>query len=118
MTSDTQRAGVTIARLEDMLGGWFVGAFQPAVLASDAMEVAVKRYPAGAKEAVHVHLVATEVSLLVEGRARMAGRDIGPGDIVVLSPGTASGLETFEPCTMVVVKSPSVLGDKYLLEEG
>ena len=102
-------------RLDDMVGGWFVGAFSPAVLHSDAAEVAVKHYSAGAVEAAHEHRIATEVTLLLTGRAKMCGREIVAGDILVLPPGTVTGFEALEDCTTVVVKTPSVLGDKYVV---
>ncbi len=101
-------------RLEDMVGGWFVGSFTPAALHCDAAEVAVKHYPAGSIEAPHEHRIATEVTLLLTGRARMCERELVAGDILVLPPGTVTGFEALEDCTTVVVKTPSVLGDKYL----
>lgn len=109
-------APVEVHNLSDMVGGWFVGAFQPNVLSSSAMEVGVKRYRAGDTEAAHVHRVATEVTLVLEGRAAMAGRTLGPGDIIVLPAGTVTGFSALEDCTTVVVKAPSVPGDKYLAD--
>ena len=100
-------------RLDDMVGGWFVGAFTPTALHSDAAEVAVKHYAAGTVEAAHEHRIATEVTLLLSGRARMCDREVVAGDILVLPPGTVTGFEALEDCTTVVVKTPSVLGDKY-----
>lgn len=102
-------------RLEDMVGGWFVGAFTPAALPCDSAEVAVKHYVAGFVEGAHEHRIATEVTLLLTGRARMCGREIVAGDILVLPPGTISGFQALEDCTTVVVKTPSVLGDKYVV---
>ena len=103
-------------RLEDMVGGWFVGAFTPVALACAGAEVAVKTYHAGAMEMAHEHRVATEVTLLLSGRARMCDRELSAGDIVVLPPGTVTGFEAVEDCVTVVVKTPSVLGDKYEVE--
>ncbi len=100
-------------RLEDMVGGWFVGAFSPAALRTDAAEVAVKTYPAGTVEDSHEHRVATEVTLLLHGRAVMCGREVVAGDVLVLPPGTATAFVALEDCTTVVVKTPSVLGDKH-----
>lgn len=104
-------------RLEDMVGGWFVGAFAPTAHHSTAAEVAVKQYRAGDTEARHEHRIATEVTLVVSGRARMCGRDLGPGDILVLPPGTATGFAALTDCVTVAVKTPSVLGDKHLVDD-
>lgn len=103
-------------RLEDMIGGWFVGAFQPAALSTSDVEVAVKRYVAGEKEAAHFHKVATEVTLVLEGTVVMRGRQWSAGDIIVLSPGEATSFEAVTDATNVVVKLPGALNDKYLVE--
>jgi quercetin dioxygenase-like cupin family protein len=100
-------------RLETMVRGWFVGPFEPAALHTGAAEVAVKRYAAGAREARHVHRIATEVTLIVEGEVRMNGRRFAAGDIVTLEPGEASDFEALAPTLTVVVKVPGVPGDKH-----
>lgn len=115
---ETTGAGVACHRLDTMVGGWFVGAFEPTALHLEAAEVAVKHYRAGEAEAVHVHRLATEVTLVLSGRARMCGREIGPGEILVLHPGVASGFHAITDVTTVVVKSPSVPGDKHVQENG
>lgn len=101
------------ARLEDMVKGWFVGAFTPSAHTTDACEVAVKRYLAGEREDLHHHKVATEITLVIEGRVRMMGCEWGPGDIIVLSPGEATDFEAITDALSVVVKTPGVLNDKY-----
>ncbi|MBD3751773.1 MAG: cupin domain-containing protein [Micrococcales bacterium] len=104
-------------KLEDMIGGWFVGAFEPAALSTSDVEVAVKRYSAGDKESAHFHKVATEVTLIVEGTVSMMGREWSAGDIVVLSPGEATSFEAITDAINVVVKLPGALNDKYLVSE-
>lgn len=100
-------------RLADMTKGWFVGSFEPVVLHSEAAEVAVKTYPAGTVEGRHLHKVASEVTVIVSGRARMNDATLGPGDIVLIEPGEATDFEALTDVTTVVVKTPSVAGDKY-----
>ena len=99
--------------LDSMKGGWFVGDFEPTVLRSAACEVAVKRYAAGDLEPGHVHRVAVELTLVAAGRARMNGVVLEAGDIARLDPGEAAVFEVLEDTTTVVVKLPSVRGDKY-----
>lgn len=101
------------ARLEDMVKGWFVGDFAPSVLRTAACEVAVKRYRAGEAEAAHLHRVATEVTLILSGRVRMLGREWGEGDIITIEPGEATDFLALTDAVNVVVKLPSVAGDKY-----
>jgi len=100
-------------KLSEMTKGWFVGDFSPAVLHSRDAEVAVKSYAAGTVEARHLHRVATEVTLILSGRARMNDAVLGAGDIVRIAPGEATDFEALTDVTTVVVKTPSVAGDKY-----
>jgi quercetin dioxygenase-like cupin family protein len=105
---------VKSARLEDMVKGWFVGAFAPTAHATDHCEVAVKRYAAGEREARHHHKIATEITLILSGSVRMAGREWVAGDIVVLAPGEATDFEALTDTVSVVVKTPGAKNDKYL----
>lgn len=101
-------------RLDDMVKGWFVGNFEPTLLATEACEVAVKPYKAGTVEEMHYHKVATEVTLVLSGRVRMAGREWGEGDIIVLEPGEPTNFEALTDAVTVVVKTPGASNDKYL----
>ena len=100
-------------KLDDMTKGWFVGDFSPAALHTDRAEVAVKTYAAGMVEPRHMHRIATEVTLILQGRARMNDRYFDAGDIVVIEPGEVTEFESLTDVTTVVVKQPSVAGDKY-----
>jgi hypothetical protein len=104
---------MTHARLVDMVGGWMVGDFDPVVLKTTACEVACKSYNAGDYEAAHVHRIATELTLIASGKAVMNGETLVPGDIIRLEPGEAADFTAIEPTMTVVVKMPSVPGDKY-----
>ena len=99
-----------------MVGGWLVGDFEPSCLRTTACEVACKQYAAGDQEAAHVHRIASEVTLIASGRVRMNGRELSAGDIVILDPGEVTDFTAIEPTTTVVVKMPSVVGDKYPVE--
>lgn len=103
------------AHLDDMLKGWFVGAFAPTALATESCEVAVKRYRAGEREDAHFHKIATEVTLVLSGVVRMAGKEWGAGDIIVLSPGEITDFEALTDAVNVVVKIPGASSDKYLV---
>lgn len=117
MTKDdgiTLSEGIKRDQLSDMKGGWFVGAFSPAAFTTTEVEVAVQHFPAGYCAEWHHHKIATEVTLLLSGRACMAGIELKSGDILTLSPGTSSSFYALETCTTVVVKLPGALNDKYL----
>ncbi len=102
-----------VFKLDDMIGGWFVGDFSPAAHSTGAVEVAVKRYKAGATEAPHYHRVAAEITLILEGVAEMGGQRRTAGDIVKLAPGEVTGFAAITDVCTVVVKLPSVKGDKH-----
>lgn len=99
--------------LDSYTKGWFVGAFEPTLFATDAVEVGVKSYRAGEREAAHHHKVAVELTVVVSGRVRMSGRVIDSGQIVRIAPGESTDFEALEDSITVVVKLPSVRGDKY-----
>ena len=100
-------------RLEDMKGGWFVGDFLPTCLKTSNCEVACKYYKKGDSEERHVHKIATEITLIVEGSVKMNDVICNAGDIIVLDPIDATDFHALEDTTNVVVKVPSVAGDKY-----
>lgn len=102
------------AKLQDMVGGWFIGGFAPTALNTMSCEVAIKRYAAGATEDLHFHKIATEVTAVVEGRLEMAGGQWGPGDVIVMEPGEATAFLAITYVVTVVVKVPGELDDKYL----
>ncbi len=102
-----------VYKLADMTKGWFFGAFSPTVMHSDAAEVAVKTYTAGTVEPRHLHKIATELTLILSGRARMNDTVLETGDIVRIAPGQDTDFEALTDVTTVVVKTPSVAGDKY-----
>jgi len=104
-----------IFRLTDMKGGWFVGNFSPTCLKTSDCEVACKHYKKGDSEKRHVHKIATEITLIVEGLIKMNDLTYKSGDIIVLDPGDATDFQVVEDTVTVVVKVPSVKGDKYLV---
>jgi mannose-6-phosphate isomerase-like protein (cupin superfamily) len=93
--------------------GWFVGNFSPSLIMTDAVEVAVKHYRAGEAEGSHYHKVATELTLIVSGRARMSGEEVGAGEIIRIEPGQSTDFIPLTDVTTVVVKMPCVKDDKY-----
>jgi quercetin dioxygenase-like cupin family protein len=101
------------ARLEDMIKGWFVGDFEPTALRSQDCEVAVKHYRAGDREDMHHHRIATEITVIISGQVRMMDQLWSAGDIVTVVPGEATAFEALTDAVNVVVKLPSVMGDKY-----
>lgn len=103
------------ASLKDMVGGWFVGDFTPSLMKQGDFEVAVKYYREGDCEPLHEHRLAREITVIVKGRVIMCGSVFVEGDIIILEPGESTSFEALSDVITVVVKSPSIPGDKYLL---
>jgi len=104
-----------IYKLEDMIKGWFVGNFNQSVMKTSDFEVAVKKYKAGDRENLHVHKVATEITVIVYGRVVMNEVEYTEGDIIKIAPGEPTDFHVLTDCCTVVVKNPSVTDDKYVL---
>lgn len=107
-----------ITKLDDMVKGWFVGAFEPTLINTNDVEVAVKEYKCGDSEGLHYHKIATEITVLVGGKVKINNIVYTKGDMVVIEPNEATDFESLEDtirntiCT--VVKYPGASNDKYL----
>lgn len=104
-----------IARIDEMTKGWFIGNFEPSLLKTNAVEVALKKYKKGDYEKAHYRKIATEFTVIVSGRVRMNGKEYIEGDIIVIEPNDSTDFEALEDNTVnVVVKIPVANNDKYL----
>jgi quercetin dioxygenase-like cupin family protein len=103
-----------VNKLQDMVKGWFVGNFEPTLYKTGAVEVAVKTYQKGEREAAHYHKIAAELTCVVSGRVRMNGAEYQAGDIITIEPHESTDFEALEDNTVnVVVKIPGAPSDKY-----
>jgi len=105
-----------VAKLEDMIKGWFVGNFDPTLIKTNDVEVAVKEYKKGDYEEKHYHKIATEITVIVSGRVKMNGIEYSKGDIIVIEPNEATDFEALEDTVNTVVKFPGANNDRYLGE--
>ena len=103
-----------VAKLEDMIKGWFVGNFEPTLLKTNDVEIAVKEYKKGDYEDKHYHKKATEITVIISGRVKMNGVEYNKGDIIVIEPNEATDFEALEDTINTVVKYPGENNDKYL----
>ena len=100
-------------KLKNMVGGWFIGNFDPCALQTKDFEVCYKTHKKGEQWPRHVHKIAAEITLLVRGQMMMNDKLVRPGDIITVEPGEAIKPTFITDCELVVVKTPSVPGDKY-----
>jgi len=101
-------------KLDNMIGGWFIGNFEPTLFKTEDFEVGVKQYKQGDTEEVHYHKIATEFTLVLNGSVEMSGQQYHHGDIIKAKPGVATNFIAITDVTTVVVKVPGATNDKYL----
>ena len=78
------------AKLGSMIKGCFIGNFEPTLLRTNDVEVAVKEYKKGDYEELHYHKIATEITVINQGRVKMNGVEYIKGDIIVMEPGEST----------------------------
>ena len=100
-------------KIDDMWRGWFIGDFEPSVLKTKDFEVALLKHKTGETWPKHYHGIATEYNVLITGSMTICGEEIQPGDIFVLEPNEIADPVFHEDCTLICVKTPSVIGDKF-----
>ena len=101
-------------KLEEFIGGWFIGNFEPSLFKTNEVEVGVKHYKAGDKEGYHHHKVATEYTVIVSGSVRMDGNEYVAGEIITIHPNISTNFEALTDTITVVVKLPGANNDKYI----
>jgi quercetin dioxygenase-like cupin family protein len=105
---------VTVSDLALMTRGWFVGNFSPTVLSSDLFEVAVKRYRSGDVEPRHYHDIATEITVIIEGKVQVNGVVYSRDTIITIPPGVDAEFKALSDVITVVVKTPCLQKDKFI----
>lgn len=102
------------SNLDDFVRGWFVGGFEPTLYNTTDVEIAVQKFKKGDKEASHCHKIATEITVIVSGKAIMRDIILNEGDIIRIKPGDYTSFEALEDTVTVVAKLPGALNDKYV----
>lgn len=106
-----------IHKLKDFIGGWFVGGFQPTVHYNFDFEVGYKSFKRGESHATHYHKVAKEINLIIEGTVKVQDHILHKDDIFVIKPYEVTEIEFLKDTKILVVKTPSRSGDKYIIPD-
>lgn len=99
--------------MKDMKGGWFIGDFEPTTYKTNQFEVCYKYHSKGEKWDTHYHKMGTEINYLVKGKMTIQNRDLSEGDIFILKPYEIADPVFLEDCIVLIVKTPSIPGDKF-----
>lgn len=103
--------------LNDFVGGWFVGNFSPSIIQTNGAEVSIKRYNKGFTEAPHIHKIAEEVTVIISGEALIDGIIYKPNDVLLIEKNESINFLALTDMITCVVKVPSVIGDKYVVDK-
>lgn len=104
-----------IFKMKDMKGGWFVGDFDGAAYRTKGFEVSHKIHPKGEKWDKHYHSIAIEINCLIKGEMIIGGKTLVEGDIFIIHPNEIADPEFLKDCELIVIKTPSVPGDKHII---
>ena len=100
--------------LEKFVKGWIVGNFEPSLFKNQYVEVSVKYFQAGEKEPSHKQVIATELTVIIEGKIVMNGKLFETGSIIEIEPGEYADFESVTDSKLVCVKYPSIPEDKVI----
>jgi quercetin dioxygenase-like cupin family protein len=104
-----------IFQASDFTRGWMIGDFEPSLRKTQTFEMGVLTHKKGEFWAPHYHKYATEYNLLLEGKMEINGELINEGEGFVINTLEVARPVFLEDCKVLVVKVPSVPGDKYIV---
>jgi hypothetical protein len=102
-----------IHKINNFTGGWFIGDFEPTVFKTKTFEVCYKKHKKNETWDTHYHKIATEINYLINGSMIIQGKQLNKGDIFIIYPNEIADPVFLEDCDLIVVKTPSILNDKY-----
>lgn len=100
-------------KLDEMIGGWLVGDFEPSVLRTKSVEIGIKRFKKGEYFEAHYHKIADEITVIIDGIVRVNGVEYGKNDIIVQHRFEKSDFKVLTDTVILAVKWPSAKDDKY-----
>lgn len=100
-------------KLDDFTRGWFIGNFDPSVLKTEGFEIGLVTHKKGNIWLPHYHKEGTEYNLLIDGQMTLNGVTINKNDIFIIDKYEIAAPIFLEDCRVLVVKVPSIIGDKY-----
>lgn len=102
-----------IKRIEDFTRGWLIGDFEPSLIRTKDFEVGILTHKKDEVWPKHYHKLADEYNVLVKGKMNVNGVELNTGDVFVIEKNEVAEPKFLEDCTVLVIKIPSVMGDKY-----
>jgi hypothetical protein len=113
-----------IKKIDEMFRGWFIGDFEPSVYKTKDFEVGYLLHKKGEYWKAHYHAIGTEVNYLIRGKMilknvnyenKIQDVELNAGDLFMLYPHEIADPIFLEDCEFIVVKFPSLPGDKHFV---
>jgi hypothetical protein len=101
--------------LSNFYKGWIIGAFEPSIFKTDDFEIGIKKYRKNDVEPMHYHKEAVEYTIIIEGVVKMNDVIYKKDDIIEVQLWETIRFECLEDAVTIVIKTPSVKGDKYIV---
>jgi hypothetical protein len=103
--------------IDDFFKGWIIGNFSPSLHRNSDFEIAVKFFTKGEIEAAHKQLIATEITVVIEGEVRLGNAYFTRGDVISIPPNEVADFESITNSSLVCIKFPSMPNDKVVTDE-
>lgn len=104
-----------IYKLEEFFKGWIIGDFAPSLHKNSDFEVGIKYFKKGEIEAAHMQIIATEITVVVEGEIRLGSIIFQRGDVISIPPYEVADFESITDSSLVCIKFPSIPNDKVIV---
>lgn len=111
--------------ISEFTRGWIAGIFEPSLIQSD-IEVGIMKYSHGEKSEAHYHKEADEINVIVKGRCLFIFYDneghvlneqqVKEDEILIIEKGEIVEFRSMVPSTLLVIKTQSIKGDKYIMD--
>lgn len=105
-----------IKKLNDSVGGWYIGNFPNAAYQTKGFEVSYKVHKKGEVWDWHYHEHLDEINLLVSGRMIIKNTELISGDIFIFEPMEIADPVFLEDCHIVCIKAPNLTNDKVVVK--
>jgi len=100
----------------EIVGGWFIGDFEPSAYRTRDFEVCYKIHPKGEKWPTHYHEHSIEINYLMHGKMTINNVLLEAPVIFILEKGEPAKPGFLEDCELIVVRVPSIPDDKIIVE--
>jgi quercetin dioxygenase-like cupin family protein len=104
-----------VNNISEFTKGWIIGNFDPSLIKMREIEIGVKFFKKGEVELLHMQIVATEITIVIDGKIEMNGNRFSSGQVITIPPGEPADFLAITDGTLVCVKTPSIPEDKVVL---